>query len=465
MSENEEQLITCPDCDASYDASGFEPGKKFECQLCGAIVKIPESLGEDKKPEVASEKGSKSGRPKVKSKSRSGRSRTSSRSTRSRSGRGRGTRSGGREDGSRGEEEEGFRGRKSDSNKTAKLIFAFVAGIGALIGIFVLASSTGSGGDEASGEEKTAKTNKKSNQNTASDSGVGSASVDDSSSSSSSPSESSGSDASSADDTGGTSGKDVEADTEGGWGGSDKEEEEAEKEESDQGASSSGGTKWRNKPREWEVPTTVKQAFLNRFSNVSNMSTKKLKMERKKFKEDYELNKVIPALISVYGDANERIAAQANKLLKEITQYSGAPKVTKGLSRKQRQENFQTWKDFWLHLNWEGYKKKLKKEAKFAERMEEVKPLCKDVATQGYAGKQKARRKIKKRGKEVIPVLIALMKDKHMPAVSKGARTCLHEFTGQQFAEEMPRKPKARYKYVKKWEDWWDKNKDSFSFE
>jgi len=95
---------------------------------------------------------------------------------------------------------------------------------------------------------------------------------------------------------------------------------------------------------------------------------------------------------------------------------------------------------------------------------EEVMPVLKDLVEQGNSSMKYdiALFLIENKEKEGIEILIGLLKDKKY---LREAESWLEDATGQKFGEIPPVVSKKMLEeYTKKWESWWEKNKDTFQF-
>jgi len=213
----------------------------------------------------------------------------------------------------------------------------------------------------------------------------------------------------------------------------------------------------------WDVDEEVKSEILRRFEGASGMSTSELRRNRRELIEAYSPRTLIPAAIqSMFDTTSGWKADQANKILMDVTGWQGAPKTWKPLKPADLDNNAQVWKQYWLSLDWEAFQSRRAQEKSLRKKMEELRPLCRKAAS-ALPSENEGTRKTRKKGEAYLPAVIELLKGQNADReVSKGANKILQNLTGQDFG---PLPGGDRSEFIQKWTDWWQKNRDEFSYD
>ncbi len=508
---DQDTFETCPNCDASYDVSGLEEGREFECQLCGELVVIGQDAGGS--PII-------SRRPSRRSSRRSG----SSRSRRSRSKRSRSRSPGpakGKEkkekqssppgdrtespaspesspadesrepEGTSGPEgrsgpavarKKGSRQRNRQSgpasgkqNPEDRNTIPIIIGASSLFLLILIVVLMLTGGEESSSRTPPPATSRPASSSSTDDEQPDREPDVAPDRSSATGEKSSEIEPSSTGRTGEQSGAGDEIET--ASAASSKEEAATDEENEPVTADASGSASSRDEQqnnedgsttgnelsKEWTVDRSITEEILRAFEGARTTSSSKLKEKRQRIRESYPPEKLIPAAIqAIYDTDSGWTADQANKILREITEWSGAPKTWKPLDPDEINMNARSWKRYWMRIDWEKQKVVLSRREERRRKMKELKPLCRKAAN-ALPTENEGTRNVRQKGEAYLPVLIELLKGKHADdEVAEGANVILRNLTGNDFGD-LPSGDRSRL--IQKWTDWWKKNGDEFSYD
>ncbi len=481
MDENGEQetFQQCPDCDASYDVSGFKEGKNFECQLCGSVVVVGQSQPpSDVTPSPSSKSPNQSSQndPSTPESEPSGQvtsnpsgmqelsnssspPQTGSSQTNSPRGRGGGG-------GQNSRKNRSYKKKRSSGKNSDLPILLGLMAILAIALVIVL---------NMNGDQKSTPNQPQQDHNSGRDKPVQNQSSSDnkeppSDSKSSSDGNQTNQSGSSVDkkEKQRSPGRKTDQNKSGSSRSPDSSSalppQRSSKKETGSSTSRKRKKTSSSTNKEWNVDRDLMNKFLEAFKNSQSMASSEKETKREKFRNKYAARKLIPAVIqAIFETDSEWVAEQANMLLKEMTNWSRAPHTMKGLgSNKKINKNAKNWKQYWLKVDWKKKKKELRQQKARKKKMDEIKPLCVKAAN-ALPTENEGTRKVRQKGEAYLPILIDLLKSKNTDReVAEGANIILQNLTGQDFGE-LP--SGDRSELIRKWEEWWKNNQDNFSYD
>jgi hypothetical protein len=177
-------------------------------------------------------------------------------------------------------------------------------------------------------------------------------------------------------------------------------------------------------------------------------------------------DRAIPILIEALKHENTMVANQASSLLRNITGYESL-ELKPGIDPEDALVIYEQWKEWWCVHQFTYKRRKAERIEKMTQEkfQAEVKRYLGTYRHGTFAERASAERKLRTLGNRVIPVLIDLLcgEDTDM---STPSRTLLQKFTRQTIGDsgqdmgEMSNEERDVIK--KKWEDWWEQNRDTF---
>ncbi|HRV05184.1 MAG TPA: hypothetical protein P5025_09140 [Candidatus Ratteibacteria bacterium] len=191
----------------------------------------------------------------------------------------------------------------------------------------------------------------------------------------------------------------------------------------------------------------------------------------------------LPVLISCSNSEEKEVRLRAMMLLAEMKAEEAIPIFTRYLKEETKDETMFAIQTYCIsglyNIGTEEAIKQLKEyglkhknpdiryytaKTLIKTNKEEVMPVLKDLVEQGNSSMKYdiALFLIENKEKEGIEILIGLLKDKKY---LREAESWLEGMTGQKFGGIPPVVSKKMLEeYTKKWESWWEKNKDTFQF-
>ncbi len=169
----------------------------------------------------------------------------------------------------------------------------------------------------------------------------------------------------------------------------------------------------------------------------------------------------IPCLIMAVGSADEWVSKYATRVLKKMTghEYSWSP----GMSQSDREAQRDKWIRWWndnatAYAAGTGEAQVDAKDAATSKLLDEV---LAGYTTADLDGRLTREKRIVRQGKEIVPAMIAKLTYEIKDIAAGAARMLVVLTKEESFGDFSPDYPAP---YQQKWQEWWEKNKESFEF-
>ncbi|MDQ7779229.1 MAG: hypothetical protein RDV41_05920, partial [Planctomycetota bacterium] len=374
MNIGSSRMVSCPQCKAKYDVSGFKEGKKFKCQGCGTTLTVPAASAPAPSKAGASSSGKHARAAAAPA----------------------------------GEAPAGRRSRSAAHSQpsNAPIIIAAVSAAVILVVVIIFLMQDKDKPQDG-GNQQTAGTGQTPNAGgqpagssgqPAGTPGTGGATNPDGSSSSS--------------NTGGTTpGSDTT--TPGGDTTTPGGDTQPGTSTDNPGETPTQPTKPDKKPTnrgEFLIDNSIKGDVDAMLAEIPYTDDATVEQYWKRI-EAYE-ERAVPILVEALLNEDTMVAAAASRLLENITGNTQM-RLLPGTDPEDAQVLHREWKEWWCVYQGSYKRRKAEKAAKMTseKRLEEIKRLLTDVRGGSFAERSAAARKLRGMGKEILPVLIDLLKD------------------------------------------------------